>query len=61
MKLSIITINYNDCCGLKKTVESVWRQTVRNEIEHIVVDGGSTDGSAEYLVYKYGENRPLGE
>lgn len=49
MKLSIITINYNDCCGLKKTIESVWRQTARNEIEHIVVDGGSTDGSAEYL------------
>ncbi len=49
MKLSIITINYNDCSGLKKTIESVWQQTARNEIEHIVVDGGSTDGSAEYL------------
>ena len=49
MKLSIITINYNDCSGLKKTIESVWRQTARNEIEHIVVDGGSTDGSADYL------------
>lgn len=49
MKLSIITINYNDCSGLKKTIELVWRQTARNEIEHIVVDGGSTDGSAEYL------------
>ena len=49
MKLSIITINYNDCSGLQKTIESVWRQTARNEIEHIVVDGGSTDGSADYL------------
>ncbi len=49
MKLSIITINYNDCEGLKKTIDSVWRQTARKEIEHIVVDGGSTDGSAEYL------------
>lgn len=49
MKLSIITINYNDCEGLKKTIDSVWCQTARKEIEHIVVDGGSTDGSAEYL------------
>lgn len=49
MKLSIITINYNDCRGLKKTIESVWRQTARNEIEHIIIDGGSTDGSADYL------------
>ena len=49
MKLSIITINYNDCSGLKKTIESVWRQTARNEIEHIIIDGGSTDGSADYL------------
>ncbi len=49
MKLSIITINYNDLNGLRKTMESVWKQTARTEVEHIVIDGGSTDGSAEYL------------
>ena len=44
MKLSIITINYNNVEGLKKTLTSVAAQTYRN-IEHIVIDGGSTDGS----------------
>ncbi len=48
-KLSIITINYNDLAGLRKTIQSVWNQSARAEIEHIVIDGDSTDGSAEYL------------
>jgi glycosyltransferase involved in cell wall biosynthesis len=48
MLLSIITINYNNLQGLKKTVESVVNQTW-NEFEYIVIDGGSTDGSKEYL------------
>lgn len=47
-KLSIITINYNNFEGLKKTVESVFNQTWK-EFEYIVIDGGSTDGSTEYL------------
>ena len=44
MKLSIITINYNNCAGLKKTIDSVVAQTYR-DFEWIVIDGGSTDGS----------------
>ena len=47
-KLSIITINYNNFLGLQKTVESVLSQTWQ-EFEFIVIDGGSTDGSAAYL------------
>lgn len=47
-KLSIITINYNNLEGLKKTVESVVNQTWR-EFEYLVIDGGSTDGSATYI------------
>ena len=47
-KLSIITINYNNLPGLQKTVESVLNQTWQ-EFEYIVIDGGSTDGSAAYL------------
>lgn len=49
LKLSIITINYNNLEGLKKTVVSVVNQTWR-EFEYLVIDGGSTDGSAEYLI-----------
>ena len=47
-KLSIITINYNNLEGLKRTVESVVNQTWK-EFEYIVIDGGSTDGSAAYI------------
>lgn len=48
MFLSIITINRNDRTGLKQTMESVLRQTSA-DIEHIVVDGASTDGSVELI------------
>ena len=44
MKLSIITINYNNCAGLKMTADSVLSQTSK-DFEWIVIDGGSTDGS----------------
>jgi glycosyltransferase involved in cell wall biosynthesis len=47
-KLSIITINYNNLGGLKRTVNSVINQTYK-DFEYIVIDGASTDGSAEYL------------
>ncbi|QNM86258.1 glycosyltransferase [Polaribacter pectinis] len=49
--LSIITINYNDFSGLKKTVESVIKQTYSN-FEYVVIDGGSTDESYKYLQEK---------
>ena len=48
MRLSIITINYNNCDGLEKTIDSVVSQTFR-DFEWIVIDGGSTDGSKELL------------
>lgn len=48
MKLSIITINYNNASGLRKTLASVAAQTYQN-IEHIIVDGGSTDGSVDVI------------
>lgn len=48
MKLSIITINYNNAEGLRKTLASVAAQTYR-DIEHIIVDGGSKDDSVEVI------------
>ena len=48
MKLSIITINYNNASGLRKTIESVVNQTSL-EFEYIVIDGASTDGSVEII------------
>lgn len=47
-KLSVITICYNDLAGLKKTIASVAAQDFA-DLEYIVVDGGSSDGSADYI------------
>lgn len=47
-KVSIITVNYNNLEGLEKTVESVKNQAY-TEFEYLVIDGGSTDGSTDYL------------
>lgn len=49
--ISIITINYNNLEGLKKTMSSVFEQTWQ-EFEYIVIDGGSIDGSEEYIKSK---------
>lgn len=51
MKISIITITYNSEKTLTDTLESVLAQTYQ-EIEYIVVDGASKDGTME-LVKKY--------
>jgi len=48
MKLTIITINYNNVAGLQKTLESVFGQTCR-AFEYILVDGASADGSKELI------------
>ena len=48
MKVSIVTINYNNVEGLKKTLSSVFEQSYR-DIEHIIIDGGSTDGSVDAI------------
>jgi glycosyltransferase involved in cell wall biosynthesis len=48
MLLTIITINYNNAVGLRKTVESVATQTSK-EFEYIIVDGASTDGSVDFI------------
>ena len=48
MRLSIITINYNNADGLRKTLDSVAAQTYR-DIEHIIIDAASIDGSINVI------------
>lgn len=48
MKLSIVTITYNNLEGFKKTAASVLSQNYC-DYEWIVIDGGSTDGTREYV------------
>lgn len=59
MKLSIITINYNNADGLRKTLESVAAQTYRN-FEHVIVDGASTDNSLQ-IIKEYVNNNSINE
>lgn len=54
MLYSIITINYNNESGLRRTIESVVRQTYK-DYEYIIIDGGSTDGSVE-IIKEYSAN-----
>lgn len=49
MKVTIVTPVYNGMPWLPDCVNSVAGQRVDVEVEHLVFDGGSSDGSAEWL------------
>jgi len=53
MKISIITVVLNHVSTIRSTIESVLNQT-HPEIEYIIIDGGSTDGSKE-IIESYGD------
>lgn len=53
MKISIVTISFNQKQYLKACMDSILTQT-DCELEYIVVDAGSTDGSRE-LIESYGD------
>lgn len=49
MKISIITVCFNSAKTISDTLSSVEKQTYKN-IEHIVIDGGSTDDTLAIVV-----------
>lgn len=48
MKISVITIVYNNKHSIAQCIESVQEQSYHN-VEHIVIDGGSTDGTLDII------------
>lgn len=53
MKISVVTISFNQAKFLRQCMDSVLNQNYTN-IEYIVVDPGSTDGSRE-IIESYGD------
>ena len=53
MKVSIITVVYNNANVIKSAIDSVLNQTYEN-IEYIIIDGKSTDGTVD-IVNSYGD------
>lgn len=51
LKISVITVVYNDSEHIEKTIQSVLNQGY-NGFEYIIIDGGSTDGTTE-IISKY--------
>ena len=52
-KISVITAVYNDVDNIRRTIESFFSQTWKDK-ELIVIDGGSSDGTAE-VIKEYSE------
>ncbi len=48
INISIITVCYNSAATIEDTLESVAAQSYKN-VEHIIIDGGSTDGTVELI------------
>lgn len=60
MKISIITPSYNQADFLEKTILSVLQQSGNFELEYILIDGASQDGSVE-IIQKYANALQKGE
>jgi glycosyltransferase involved in cell wall biosynthesis len=48
MRISVVTVSYNSAKTIAKTIASVQSQTYP-DVEHVFIDGGSTDGTVEII------------
>src|SRR3989339_645559 len=52
MNISIVTVSYNSAETIEDAILSVIKQKGDFQVEYIIVDGGSTDGTLE-IINKY--------
>jgi len=56
--VTVVTVTYDDLAGLRRSVDSLRRQTHR-DFQHVVIDGGSTDGSMDWLIAHPGSDNSV--
>src|SRR5262249_6239845 len=49
MRISIVTPSFNQCRFLRETIDGVLSQQGDFQVEMLVMDGGSTDGTVDLL------------
>jgi len=49
MKITIVTPSFNQGKWIAQTIESIWSQEGAFSIEHLIMDGGSTDETVEVI------------
>lgn len=60
VKVSVITVVYNDVKNIEKTIKNVLKQTYTN-LEYVVVDGASKDGTLDIIKRYEGKLRWISE
>ncbi|CEN55992.1 glycosyltransferase family 2 protein [Candidatus Methylopumilus turicensis] len=60
MKISVITVCFNSAKTILNTISSVESQSYKN-IEHLIIDGGSSDGTIELLKKARGNIKYISE
>lgn len=57
--LSVVITNYNQIDYIETAVESILKQDIGYEYEILIGDDGSSDGSYELIIEKYGNNKRI--